>query len=170
VSHRIPEPIEVVDYDPAWPTEYQRLRARVVDALGALLRRVEHVGSTAVPGLAAKPVVDFYAIVESAMLPEAISRLDAIGYVHEGDLGIPGRAGFAWPSGERRHHLYLCAPDHEGLEEVLRFRDHLRRNPLDADAYGELKKALANDHRNDREAYHRGKSAFIEGILGKVPS
>ena len=170
MSHRRPEPIEVVDYDAAWPAEYERLRERVTEALGGLVRRVEHVGSTAVPGLAAKPVVDLYAVAEAGALDEAIARLEAIGYIHEGELGVPGRAGFAWPSGERRHHLYLCAPDHEGLEELIRLRDYLRGHPADVAEYGDLKKVLAKEHQDDREAYHRGKSAFIERILGKVES
>jgi GrpB-like predicted nucleotidyltransferase (UPF0157 family) len=165
VSHFKPEPVEVVDYDPAWPVEYARLEARVKDVLGPLVKRVEHVGSTAVPGLAAKPIIDLYAVVDEEALPEAISRLEAVGYEHEGDLGVPGRDGFAWPPGEWRHHLYLCAPHHEGLDEVVRFRDYLRAHPTDAAAYADLKRALAEEHRDDREAYARGKSAFVEGIL-----
>jgi GrpB-like predicted nucleotidyltransferase (UPF0157 family)/ABC-type nitrate/sulfonate/bicarbonate transport system ATPase subunit len=167
VSHRRPEPIEVVDYDAEWPAVYERLRSRLVNALGELVLRVEHVGSTAVPGLAAKPIVDLYGVVEAEALPQAIARLEQIGYVKEGQLGVPGRVGFAWPAGESRHHLYLCAPDHLGLDELLRFRDHLRSHPADAAAYGELKRSLAQEHRNDREAYARAKTAFIEGILGK---
>jgi GrpB-like predicted nucleotidyltransferase (UPF0157 family) len=165
VSHRRPEPVEVVEYDPAWPEEFERLKARVVSLLGELVQRVEHVGSTAVPGLAAKPIVDLYVVVETDGREEAIARLAAAGYVHEGELGVPGRAGFAWPAGEARHHLYLCAPDHEGLETLVRFRDHLRTNPDDATAYGELKERLATRHRDDREAYAQGKTAFIEGLL-----
>jgi GrpB-like predicted nucleotidyltransferase (UPF0157 family) len=168
MSHRRPEPIRVVDYDVGWPAEYESLSTRVREALGSLVQRVEHVGSTAVPGLAAKPIVDLYAVVEAEALPEAIFRLAALGYVHEGELGISGRAAFAWPAGEPRHHLYVCAPDHEGLEELVRFRDHLRAHPDDAAAYGELKARLAQEHRNDRDAYSRGKDAFVNGILGKV--
>ena len=158
----------MVDYDAGWPAAYESLSARVREALGALVLRVEHVGSTAVPGLASKPIVDLYAVVEAEMLPEAISRLAALGYVHEGELGIPGRAAFAWPADEPRHHLYVCAPDHEGLVELLRFRDHLRAHPADAMAYGDLKRSLANEHRDDRDAYSRGKDDFVNGILGKV--
>ena len=168
MSHRRPEPIRVVDYDAGWPDEYEALSARVCEVLGPLVLRIEHVGSTAVPGLAAKPIVDLYAVVEAELIPEAIVRLAALGYVHEGELGIPGRAAFAWPTSEPRHHLYVCAPDHDGLEELVRFRDHLRAHPDDAAAYGELKKGLAKEHRDDRDAYSRGKDAFVNGILGKV--
>jgi len=163
VSHRIPEPVEVVDYDPAWPNEFERLKSRALGVLGGLAVAVEHVGSTAVPGLAAKPVVDIYVVVED--VPVAIERLAGLGYAHEGDLGIPGREGFAWPAGEPRHHLYVCARDHEGLDEVLRFRDYLRAHPEDARAYGELKRGLAERHRHDRDAYAEGKTSFIEGVL-----
>src|SRR5688500_12594474 len=102
------------------------LKARALAALSELALRAEHVGSTAVPGLAAKPVRDLYVVIEAAeSLSAASSRMEKIGYVHEGELGVPGRAGFAWPPEERRHHLYLCDPDHAGLEDLVRFRDHL---------------------------------------------
>lgn len=165
MSHRKPEPVEVVDYNPEWAAEYRRLEARVKDVLGDLLERVEHVGSTSVPGLAAKPVVDLYAVVDDGSRPEAIVRLEAVGYAHEGELGVPGRAGFAWPHGEPRHHLYLCGPTHNGLHELVRFRDYLRSHPTEAAAYGDLKRALAREHRDDRDAYSRGKSTFVEAIL-----
>jgi GrpB-like predicted nucleotidyltransferase (UPF0157 family) len=163
VSHRRPEPIEVDDYDGSWPEEYERLRARVVDVLGEVVLRVEHVGSTAVPGLAAKPIVDLYAVV--ADLELAAERLVTLGYVPEGELGVPGRLGFAWPAEEKRHHLYICSADHAGLEPVVRFRDHLRANPDEVLAYAELKRELAGRHRNDRDAYAAGKGRFIEAAL-----
>jgi GrpB-like predicted nucleotidyltransferase (UPF0157 family) len=167
VSHRVHEPIEVVDYDPAWPAEFERLKGRALAALGELAVAVEHVGSSAVPGLAAKPIVDLYAVVED--VPAAIERLTALGYVHQGDLGIPGREAFDWPRGERRHHLYVCPRDHEGLDEVLRFRDYLREHPEEARAYAELKRELAVRHRDDRDAYGAAKTAFIRARLGSPP-
>jgi GrpB-like predicted nucleotidyltransferase (UPF0157 family) len=160
-----------VDYDQSWPEEFEMLKARALAALGELALRVEHVGSTAVPGLAAKPVVDLYVVIDRAdSLPAAISRVEKIGYVHEGELGVPGRAGFAWPPGERRHHLYLCDPDHAGLDDLVCFRDHLRRHPGDAARYAELKRKLALEHRDDRDAYADGKRAFIDQLLAGKPS
>jgi GrpB-like predicted nucleotidyltransferase (UPF0157 family) len=166
VSHRRAEPVEVVEYDRSWPEDFERLKARALDALGELAVRIEHVGSTAVPGLAAKPVVDLYVVLDRAeSLPEAISRLERLGYVLEGDLGVPGRGGLGWAPGERRHHLYLCDPEHAGLDDLIRFRDHLRRHPEDAARYGELKPKLAVEHRDDRDAYADGKRSFIEQLL-----
>jgi GrpB-like predicted nucleotidyltransferase (UPF0157 family) len=163
VSHRRPEPVVVIDYDPNWPEEFERLKSRVVDALGEVVVRVEHVGSTAVPGLTAKPIVDLYAVVDD--MDRATELLAALGYKAEGELGVPGRRGFSWPAGEKRHHLYICPPDHAGLASVVRFRDYMRTHPEEALEYGELKRKLAIRHRNDQEAYADGKTLFIEAVL-----
>src|SRR5262245_23285042 len=88
----MPGPVILVDYDPRWPDLCEQLRAAVAEVLGDLVVIVEHVGSTAVPGLAAKPIIDIDVVVPSlADIPEAIRRLAILGYVHRGDLGIPGR-------------------------------------------------------------------------------
>ena len=156
----------MVDYDPAWPAEFERLKARLVSVLGDVIVDVQHVGSTAVPGLAAKPVVDLYAVVLD--IERATDRLGQLGYVEEGELGVPGRLGFAWPKGEKRHHLYLCAPNDAGLAAVVRFRDYMRADSDKALEYAELKRELAVRHREDRDAYADGKSAFIERVLSEA--
>jgi GrpB-like predicted nucleotidyltransferase (UPF0157 family) len=166
VSHRRPEPVDVVDYDPTWPEEFERLKSRVVAVLGDEAVVVEHVGSTAVPGLAAKPVVDLYAVVVDIARASALLR--TVGYVPEGELGVPGRLGFAWPDGERRHHLYICHPNHAGLESVVRFRDYMRNHDREASEYSELKRELAISHRNDRDAYAAGKGDFIAAVLERA--
>ena len=163
MSHCLPEPVVVVDYDPAWPGEFERLKARISSVLGEV--RIEHVGSTAVPGLAAKPIVDLYAAVDD--MDRAVELLAKLGYADEGELGVPGRRGFRWPVGEKRHHLYICRPDDAGLAAVVRFRDYMRAHPDKALEYAELKRELARSHRNDREAYADGKSGFIEGVLAE---
>src|SRR5580704_3139687 len=100
----------IQDYDPSWPEAFSKLAARVQATLGSLVITIEHIGSTAVPGLAAKPIIDLDVVLASrADLPEAIRLLATIGYVHEGDLGIPGREAFRSPPGEPRHHLYVLA-------------------------------------------------------------
>jgi GrpB-like predicted nucleotidyltransferase (UPF0157 family) len=166
VSHRRPEPVEVVDYDPTWPEEFELLKSRVAATLGDDLIVVEHVGSTAVPGLAAKPVVDLYVAVVD--IDHASALLRTVGYEPEGELGVPGRVGFAWPEGERRHHLYICRADDAGLESVVRFRDYMRTHDREASEYGELKRELATRHRNDRDAYAAGKSDFIAAVLERA--
>ena len=162
------EPVVIVGYDPAWPGRYEVLRARLAEALGELAAAIEHLGSTAVPGLAAKPVIDLDVVLRSsADLPAAIERLAGLGYVHEGDLGIPGREAFATPPGYGRHdhHLYVCAPDWPGHGDQIAFRDYLRGHDEAAQAYAALKRSLAARFRDDRRAYTDGKAAFVRQVL-----
>jgi len=165
------EPVIIVDYDPQWPGLFEELRAPVVAALGDLVVIVEHVGSTAVPGLAAKPIIDMDVVVPSVTdIPEAIARLATLGYVHRGDLGVPGREAFISPDGKPRHHLYLCAIGSDELCRHLSFRDYLLTHPKDARAYGALKKAAALRFADDRAAYTQAKSRFVEAILQRASS
>lgn len=154
------EPIVIQDYDPTWPAEFERLRARL-SALGELSLRVEHVGSTAVPGMAGKPVIDLVVVVRHTDIQEAIGRLSALGYVHKGNLGVEGREAFDWPEGESRHHLYVCPTDSEELRAQLAFRDRLRADAALAIEYEALKRELADEFRNDRMAYTDAKTAFV---------
>lgn len=123
-------PVEIVDYDPQWPATFCQLRDRIAAVLGPLAIRIEHVGSTAVPGLAAKPIIDLDVVIGSRInLPAVISRLGALGYDHEGDLGIPGREAFITPPGAPAHHLYVCAADSLNLRATLPFATHCAPTP-----------------------------------------
>ena len=165
---RTKEPVEVVDYSSHWPSEFEALAAPIRAALGDLALAVEHIGSTSVPGLAAKPIIDLDVVISSRLkLPETLARLAALGYVHRSNLGIPGREAFHW-IGPKRHHLYVCAVDTPSLRQHLLFRDYLRAHPAEAQAYGELKKRLAEQHRNDREAYGLAKTDFATRILSRA--
>jgi GrpB-like predicted nucleotidyltransferase (UPF0157 family) len=136
-----------------------------LDALGELAVRAEHVGSTSVPGLASKPIVDLYVLIRSREdVDAAIERLAALGYEREAST-VAGRDAFAVPLGEPRHHLYLAIADDPGLRRLVAFRDHLRGHPEDAAAYARLKRELADRYRNDRVAYGDAKSEFVESIL-----
>lgn len=158
-------PVVIVDYDPLWPKQFETLRSRLANVLNGLALTIEHVGSTAVPGLAAKPILDIDVLLKSAAdLPLTITALASIGYQHRGDLGIPGREAFRAPVGDLRHHLYVC-PDNREYQRHIAFRDHLRSHPEDANAYAALKRELAIRFRDDREAYNNAKSNFVEGIL-----
>jgi GrpB-like predicted nucleotidyltransferase (UPF0157 family) len=126
---------------------------------------IEHVGSTAVPGLAAKPVIDLVVVVRPGRVHAAIERLAAIGYVHRGDLGVEGREAFDVPPGERRHHLYVCAVDSGELQAQLAFRNRLRNEPELASAYTDLKRQLAIRFRDDREAYSEAKTEFVTAAI-----
>jgi len=164
------EPVVVVEYDPAWEGTFARMRERVASALGDLAVGIEHVGSTAVPGLAAKPIVDVDVVLRSAAdVPEAIARLAELGYTHLGDLGIAGREAFRAPAELPRHHLYVCAVGTPELRAHLAFRDALRADPQLAERYGALKRELADRYRDDRDAYAEGKSAFVRAALRGAP-
>jgi GrpB-like predicted nucleotidyltransferase (UPF0157 family) len=157
------DPIVIVDYDPVWPLEFERVRNRVAPALGDVALAIEHVGSTAVPGLAAKPVIDLVVVVEPDRVQEAIERLSAIGYVHQGNLGVEGREAFAVPDGEPRHHhhLYVSPTDSEELRAQLAFRNRLRADQRLAAEYEVLKRELALRYRDDRPGYTEAKTAFV---------
>lgn len=159
-------PVEIADYDPAWPAAFAELRNQIAAVLGPLAQRIEHVGSTAVPGLPAKPIIDLDVVIAArADLPEVITRLAALGYRHEGDLGIAGREAFASPAAAPARHLYVCTADSPELARHLAFRDYLRTHPGHARAYAELKRSLAAQFRSDRDAYSRSKAAFVEQAL-----
>jgi GrpB-like predicted nucleotidyltransferase (UPF0157 family) len=164
-----PETILVVDYDPAWPTVFEQLRRHVWPAVSDLATSAEHVGSTSVPGLAAKPIIDITLAVRTAAdVPIAINRLAALGYVHRGNLGVEGREAFRAPSSLPHHHLYLCPSDSLALRNHLAVRDYLRVHPEIAKQYGELKKRLARQHPEDIDAYTEGKTDAIVRILKAV--
>ncbi|MFH9671693.1 GrpB family protein [Streptomyces sp. NPDC017405] len=165
----MPQPVEIVEYDPRWPLIFRQLSAALQDRLGPLVLRVEHIGSTAVPGLPAKPVVDMDVVIPAgADLAEVVAALRPLGYLHEGDLGITGREAFSAPDGAPEHHLYVCAADSPELARHLAFRDYLRTHPESVRRYAELKRDLALRHRDDRSAYTEGKTAFITATLDRA--
>jgi GrpB-like predicted nucleotidyltransferase (UPF0157 family) len=167
----MPGHVIVMDYDPHWPNLFEELRVPVVAELRDLVVIVEHVGSTAVPGLAAKPIIDMDVVVPSvADIPEAIARLAILGYVRRGDLGITGRESFISPAGKPRHHLYVCALGSEELRRHRTFRDYLLTHPDDARAYGALKKAAALRFAEDRAAYTEAKTRFVAAVLQRASS
>jgi GrpB-like predicted nucleotidyltransferase (UPF0157 family) len=116
-------------------------------------------------------VIDIDVLVPSpADVPAAIARLDELGYVHRGDLGLPGREAFFWPEGESRHHLYVIVEGHREHLKHVRFRDHLRSHPADVEAYSSLKRMLAAQYGSDRDGYTEAKSEFVEGVLADAGS
>lgn len=168
--------IAVLDYDPAWAVEFGELKQIVAAQLSGLILGVEHVGSTAVVGLAAKPVIDIDIIIDAvSQLNKIIPKLADLGYVFRGDLGIQDRYAFSatadyvpiTPSGRKwiPHHLYCCVLGSPSLENHLILRDALRNNQTLANEYASLKKQLADFHPYDMDAYIEGKSSFIGQIL-----
>lgn len=159
----------VVPYDPAWPRLFEEEGARLRAGLDDRILAIEHVGSTSVPGLDAKPILDLMAGVESLgegerLLPE----LRDLGYEHKPDPEIPGRIYLVRGPAERRtHHLSLAVPRSAFWRRQLRFRDLLRADAALADEYARLKHALAERHRGDRLAYSVAKQPFIDGVLAR---
>lgn len=152
------------DYDPQWPAVFESLRERISAALGSLVIGIEHVGSTSVPNMWAKPIIDLDGIVEPESVPAAIAALEALGYRHEGDLGIDGREAFRWTAESPEHHLYVCPKDSPALRRHLLFRDFLRTHPDAARKHAELKKELAQQFHDGRSKYQDAKAAFIDSL------
>ncbi len=162
----MPEPVVIAAYDPAWPPQFDLIRAGLARAMGDAAIDIHHVGSTAVAGLAAKPILDIDLVIASASaMPEAIARLAAAGYAYEGERGVAGRHAFGQPIGLPRHHLYVCAQDNRELARHLTFRDALRADPSLRDRYAALKQQLAARFGIDREGYAMAKTEFVERVL-----
>ncbi|MEO0770595.1 MAG: GrpB family protein [Cyanobacteria bacterium J06649_4] len=158
--------IKVVDYDSEWATTFEALKSRIWPAIQSVALGIEHVGSTSVPGLAAKPIIDIDIIIASeAELPVVIERLAQLGYQHRGDLGIEGREAFFAPVDLAAHHLYVCTQDSVALKNHLAVRDYLKLHPEKIQQYSELKKHLAQRFPNDIDSYIEGKTDFLLEIL-----
>lgn len=162
-------PIQVVDYDPTWPESFGLLCAKIWPAVRDVADTIEHVGSTSVVGLAAKPIIDMTIVLgDASKMSDVITRLTDLGYEHRGDQGVPGREAFRKPDATPAHNLYACVTGNLGLRNHLAIRDHLRRHPEDVQAYGDLKKQLAERFPRDIEAYVDGKTDLLVGILEKA--
>ncbi len=157
-------PVIIVDYDPFWAQMFEDEKVYILKALSDLVIRVEHVGSTSVSGLAAKPIIDIMVIVPDRKTGEkSIAPLTALGYEYRGELGIPGR--FYFTKGiPRTYHLHMYPLGHSEVDRHLLFRDYLRAHPGAARKYAKLKYALAEKYRDDREAYTEAKTDFIRAI------
>ena len=160
------KPVRIVKYNPSWVSKFEMIRNFVTPVLTDIVVAIEHVGSTSVQGLSAKPIIDMDVIVDSqAEVLIAIQRLESIGYIHQGDLGISGREAFAPPAGLPAHHLYVCEIGNAELKRHILFRDYLRTHPDEGKKYGELKQDLAKRFRNDRVSYTNSKTEFINERL-----
>jgi GrpB-like predicted nucleotidyltransferase (UPF0157 family) len=172
-QHRLrrvrPSPAEVVAYDPRWPEIFASLRARADAALTAVDHVTEHVGSTAVAGLAAKPIVDMDVVVPGrAAAAAAIAGLTADGWRHEGDLGVAGREALAPPDDAPYHHLYVVVAGSRPHRDHVDLRDYLRARPDEAARYASLKGRLAYLLATDRAAYTAGKAELIDQLLRRA--
>ncbi len=158
--------IEVHNYNPDWTSHYLSLKAKIWPVISDIADRIEHVGSTSVVGLSAKPVIDIDIVIKSKdQLPAITTSLKTIGYEHLGDLGIKGREMFKHSKPEFRHNLYVCIDNCLALRNHINLRNHLRSNSKDKDTYSHLKKYLAEKFPNDINSYVEGKTQFILSVL-----
>lgn len=156
--------VEVVPYDPAWPVRFEEIRGHLLSILSGQDVRVEHVGSTSVPGLAAKSIIDIDIVLKVGESFEAVKNaLEANGYTHVGDLGINGREVFKYDNKPQfmAHHLYALSAGSEELKRHLTFRDWLLSHTDDRDAYARVKLAAAQQFPDDIDAYIDAKSDLI---------
>ena len=168
-------PVEVFDHDPQWPRIFDREKKLILKALGNKAISIEHIGSTSVPGLGAKPIIDI--MVGVRLLSDAkrcIRTLERIGYEYVPELEdlIPERRYFRkGPNKPNKHyHLHMVEYDGELWKNHLLFRDYLRTHPQTASEYFTLKKQLAVKYRLNREGYTDAKASFITSVISKADS
>jgi GrpB-like predicted nucleotidyltransferase (UPF0157 family) len=157
--------IRVSDHDPAWAKQFDSERQRIVDAVGPIAVRIHHIGSTAVPKMKAKPIIDILLEVSSLeALDEQSPALEAIGYEAMGEFGISGRRYFRRDDadGTRTHQVHAFKAAARDVIRHLAFRDYMRAHRQIALEYGKLKERLAGEHPHDMEAYTNGKDAFVK--------
>jgi len=160
--------IIVETYSPTWSREYEKIRSYLWTHISDISIDIVHAGSTSVPGLAAKPIIDFNIIIESYdVFPQIVMRLQELGYEHDGDGGITTRERFKGGKrdGFMDYHMYVCPKDSPELERQILFRDYLRRNDGVRDEYAALKQSLSEQHRHDIDAYIAGKHELIMNVI-----
>jgi len=171
---KLNRPILVVDYDPNWPSLYEKERERILAALGKGAVQIEHIGSTSVPGLAAKPTIDIAVGVDDFEKAMAyIPIIENLGYTYEPEFEaeLPERR-FFWKGVPKVHtyHVSMAEPTSSVWIKPILFRDYLRGHPDEARRYEQLKRELAAHYGSDMDTYVRGKTAFVESILLKAES
>ncbi len=160
----MPQHVTVSDYSPEWPLEYEREAAALARVFGGNLAAIHHIGSTAVPGLAAKPIIDIMPVVYSLEAVDALSAgFEALGYEYLGEFGIPGRRYMRRGGDERTHQVHVFSVlDTANITRHLAFRDYLRAHPDVCAEYAALKRALAGKYPFDIGAYCDGKEELVK--------
>jgi GrpB-like predicted nucleotidyltransferase (UPF0157 family) len=161
--------IIIVPYDEKWVSEFEKIKSELLKAMNDSVISVEHIGSTSVMGLWAKPVIDIDIVVEDDMFQIVKEKLETIGYFHVGDLGIAGREAFNYGNKNHlmEHHLYVCGKDSAELKRHITFRDYLRINEDDRNKYSNIKIKMAGKYPQDIDNYILGKQPVIQEIYKK---
>ena len=159
----------LVPHDPQWSTRFDRESRRLRSVLPAEAVEIQHVGSTAVPGLRAKPIIDIaIAATDHRLADEWQVAMSSIGYDYPGDIGIPEHRIYGRDPGIRRFLIHVVDRDGQRWKDLLRFRDLLRWDPQLAVAYQAVKEAAATEHsRGPRRSYTNAKAEFIERVLAQ---
>lgn len=159
--------VVVLPYDRTWQSDFEEIKREIEGAIGDLMIGIEHVGSTSVEGMSAKPIIDIDVIIQDYTAFDAVvRRLEAIGYVHEGNLGIKDREEFKYSNKPhlRQHHLYVCPEQSEELYRHITFRDFLATNPEAVKKYSAVKEKAAQLFPDNIEKYIAYKSPCIEEL------
>lgn len=159
--------VMVVPYEESWKSAFEEIKREIEAALGDLIIGIEHVGSTSVEGMSAKPIIDMDVIMKDYSVFDAIvAGLERIGYLHEGNLGIPDREAFQYLNKPhlQKHHLYVCPQESEELRRHMVFRDYLRSHPEAVEKYSSVKETAAQLFPNNIDAYIAYKTPCIEEL------
>lgn len=157
--------VVVVPYDKTWKSAFEAIKKELEPAIGDLILGIEHVGSTSVEGLSAKPCIDIDVIIKDSSVFDAVAaKLASIGYIHEGNLGIQDREAFKYLDKPHllKHHLYVCPQHSAELHRHLTFRNFLRNNADAVKKYGTIKETAAQLFPDDIDKYIAYKSPCIE--------
>ena len=164
-ENRLPIQIQVVAHDPAWQRSFEIEAQRIGRALGDIVVQLHHIGSTAIPDIFAKPIIDILLEVDGiGQLDHRSSTMVELGYIAMGEFGIPGRRYFHKDdaSGNRTHQVHAFKTNSAEIERHLASRDYMIAHPSEAQMYSDLKRRLAREYPNDIEAYMEGKDAYIK--------
>jgi GrpB-like predicted nucleotidyltransferase (UPF0157 family) len=159
----------VTDYNPMWPNMFENEASRIREVFGEELIYVHHIGSTSVPGLKAKPIIDIMPVVRDIKVVDNYNdKMIALGYEPMGEFGIPGRRYFRKGGDNRTHQIHVFQFGSNDVERHLAFRDFLREHTDDANRYAQLKELLAKRFPNDIVAYSDGKDDFVKELEEKA--
>ena len=159
--------VEVLPYDKTWKSDFEEIKTEIENAIGDFIIGIEHVGSTSVEGMSAKPCIDLDVIIKDySVFAAVVRKLESIGYIHEGDLGIKDREAFKYSDKPhlKTHHLYVCPQYSEELHRHISFRDYLRSHPEAVRKYSSVKETAAKLFPDDIDKYIEYKSPCIEEI------
>lgn len=162
--------VVVVPYNETWRSDFEAIRAEIEHAIGGHIIGIEHVGSTSVEGMSAKPCIDIDVVIRDySVFDTVVGRLEAIGYIHEGDLGIRDREAFKYSDKPhlQTHHLYVCPQYSAELHRHITFRDFLRSNADAVRTYSRVKETAAALFPNDIDQYIACKSPCIEALYAQ---